>query len=461
MSFDLKEYEDQVTDDLITCIDSMGCQPILFIGSGISRRYLGTPGWEDLLSKMAEKCPCIDKEFAYYKQSHKSLPKVGSVFAEKYKEWAWGEGRSQFPDEFFDASQPAEIYLKYQVSIYLRELLDQKVSEFNQINSNEEVIAFKSLQPHAIITTNYDRLLEFLFKDYSPVIGQKILSANYSSIGEILKIHGCESDPSSLILTDQDYDDFTRKKKYLGAKLLTYFAEHPLVFMGYSAEDPNIRSILSDIDEVLSPENKLIPNIFILEWSRDILTESPPRERIIPVSEERGIRVRSIHANSFQWVYEALANGNPLQSVNPKLLRALLSRTYNLVRRDIPSRSVEVNYDTLERIANEQGHLATIYGIATLDDPAAVNANFPFTMSQLSEALGYSGDPQSIWHHAHKLIQRVKQEKGIDLKATDNKYHIAIKSGSKGQTHKYSHALLLVLTKVKSGDIYELEDISV
>ncbi len=47
--------------------------------------------------------------------------------------------------------------------------------------------------------------------------------------------------PLSLVLTQGDYEAFETDKKYLSAKLLTYFAEHPLLFIGYGANDPNIR----------------------------------------------------------------------------------------------------------------------------------------------------------------------------------------------------------------------------
>ena len=99
-----------------------------------------------------------------------------------------------------------------------------------------------------IITTNYDELLEKIFKDFSVLVGQNsLLVANSLSIFEIFKIHGCCSQPDSIVLTEKDYNDFGEKLKYLSAKLLTIFVEHPIIFLGYGLGDVNIRNIFSEI----------------------------------------------------------------------------------------------------------------------------------------------------------------------------------------------------------------------
>ncbi|HGP0782903.1 TPA: SIR2 family protein, partial [Salmonella enterica subsp. houtenae serovar Houten] len=215
------------------------------------------------------------------------------------------------------------------------------------------------IHPHSIITTNYDKLLESIYPEFTPIIGQKILYANHGSIGEILKIHGCCSTPESIIINRDDYDDFIKKKKYLSAKLLTFFAEHPLLFIGYSAEDSNIKNILSDIDELLSENGDVIPNIYILEWTgKQNESEYPRRERLIQVSANKSIRIKSIVANDFSWVFSAFGANRALDNINPKLLRALLARTYDLVRTDIPRNPVQVDYRVLSSISESEGELA-------------------------------------------------------------------------------------------------------
>ncbi|GBF72374.1 hypothetical protein PA598K_00623 [Paenibacillus sp. 598K] len=445
------QYMQDISDDIKVCLEDMGCQPILFIGSGISKRYFGAPNWEQLLIQLSEICPRIEDSFAFYRQTN-DFPDIGQMFSEKFREWAWREGKGEFPEELFAQGTLPGIYIKHKIKELLDSITPKKLAEINNNGLLKEIEALQNISPHALITTNYDQFQELVFPDYTPIVGQKILKSNHASVGEVLKIHGCTTDPASMVLTTDDYMDFTMKKKYLSAKLLTYFAEHPLIFMGYRAEDSNIKAILSDIDEIISAENQLIPNIYLLEWDPNIENKHPPaKEKLIAIGEHRSVRVKSIVANSFHWVYEAFATNAALEKVNPKLLRALLARTYDMVRYDIPKKTVEVNFQILENTLNTEGELAKVYGITTLDNPTALNASYPYTLKQIGEILGFGG-----WHKVHMFFKEIKEETGVDIKASDNKYHIKLMIGKTGYS-KYSEAGVELARKKMNGDEYILE----
>lgn len=452
MPGDYNSYIKQVTDDITTCIETLGLQPIIFVGSGLSRRYFGAPNWEELLLHLAMQCPEIKREYAYYKQSYRDPIDIGAIFAEYYKEWAWGEGRSLFDDALFEYSQPSEIYLKTKIAEYFKNITPNSSNFLEQSPYKGEIELLRRMSPFSIITTNYDSLLELVFPNYQPVVGQQIIKANYVSVGEILKIHGSDSEPDSIVITRKDYDYFMAKKKYLSAKLLTYFAEHPLLFIGYRAEDPNIKSILSDIDEVLSNDEEIIPNIYILEWNSAIKeTSFPATEKVISIEGAKSIRVKSITASSFDWVFKAFGSCEAIENVRPEILRALLARTYNLVRQDIPRKSLEIDYQVLERALGDVDGLAKLYGIAVMgNDPIAVNANYQYCLQDIGIRLGYSG-----WHQANQLLDRLRREVCFDIKTSDNKYHIALKTGAKSISHKYSEELLNLLMKMKNNESYE------
>jgi hypothetical protein len=446
MPMDYAQYQEEVRADIADVLQRAGCQPILFIGSGFSRRYADAPNWDELLKKLADNCPNIDRPYAFYKQKFKEQPRIASMFAEAYRDWAWGDGRADFPAEYFAEEFPTEVFLKHATAAMLRDLKPAHA------NLKTELKALQAINPHAIVTTNYDELLEPLFRQYETVVGQTILKQPYLSIGEIFKIHGSVADPLSLVLTQEDYETFETDKKYLSAKLLTYFAEHPLLFIGYGANDPNIRSVLYDVDRMIRADFALIPNIYILEWDPTIDEKSyPARDRVLAVGENREIRIKSISASSYEWVYEAFSSGGALEKVNMKLLRSLLARTIDLVRKDVPTKKVEIDFQTLEHKLEHGEGVATLLGITAIGDPAKVNLHFPFTLTMVAEQLGYKG-----WNAANQLIDKVKAETGFDLKSSDNTYHISMRTGKASGTNKYSQACVDLLKTVKEGKQYVL-----
>jgi hypothetical protein len=294
------------------------------------------------------------------------------------------------------------------------------------------------------------------FPDYEAIVGQKILKGNFTNYGEIFKIHGCVSNPKGIVLTTSDYDDFIKKQKYLSAKLLIYFAEHPLLFIGYSAEDPNIKLILSDIDEIISIQGEIIPNIYILEWNPDIdSSHYPITNKIISIGESKNIRVKCIVASSFEWIFEAFTSNHDIKNMDVKILRSLLARNYELVRSNIPRNELEVNYDTLEHALNSKEGLATLYGISILDNPEHINAFYPYTITMLSKKLGFlNRGGQGAWQKTSQLIGKIIDETGVDIKDSDNIFHVNIKTGTLSNTRKYSDLAVSLLEKVRDGDDY-------
>lgn len=442
-----ENYKEICTNNINECITDMECQPILFLGSGISKRYFGAPNWDELLKILTESCLSA-KKYGYYKQTFGSCIEISTKLADVYKEWAWAEGEKEFSKEFFSEVYKSDIFIKSKIVDFFESITPNDIDEIPF--HRDEIKALQEIRPYAIITTNYDRFIELIFPEYTPIIGQKILKSQYTSIGEIFKIHGCISEPESLVFTKDDYDVFRAKKKYLSAKLLTFFLEHPLIFIGYNAGDPNIQAILSDIDEILATNNQLVPNIYIVDWRENIDKDQQyPVEKIINLENDKSIRINAVEANDYEWIYKAFTNDEAIERVNPKLLRALLSRTYNMVRTDIPKRRVEIDYETLEQALEDDNEIGKIFGITNVSNPAAFNIAYPHTLSQVAVKLGYTN-----WFHANKLINDVETHKGFNIKASDNKYHISVKTGMISCSRKYSNECIELLGKVMNGEEY-------
>lgn len=446
------QYQAEVTADVAEVLKDRQCQPILFIGSGFSLRYGNGPNWAQLLSNLADACPLIDHDFGYYSQKYDDdFALIASIFSERYFEWAWSkEGKKIFPAELFKDGIPRDAFLKFSAAEQLKHLTTHAASD----ELKTELASLAKLGAHAVVTTNYDLLLESIFENYELIIGQNVFRQASIVVGEIFKIHGCVSDPTSIVFTKEDYKAFERDKKYLSAKLLTYFAEHPLLFVGYSATDENIKSILYDMSRMFNPTTALIPNIYILQWDSALKAGSyPAKEHVLEVGDGLTVRIKSITASDFAWVYDAFGAGGTMEKVDLKALRSLARRMMNLIRTDIPTKNVKVNYEALEHAISNEEAFGKLFGVTNIDDPAAANAAHPYTSNMLAKRLGYKN-----FNYTNKLIKALKDSSGFDMKATDNIYHIRVKSGEAENSgvRKYSDSAVALLTKVKDGEPFEV-----
>lgn len=142
--------------------------------------------------------------------------------------------------------------LRIEICNYLS-TLDQSKAVDSEFRDEVELLA--GLNVDGVITTNWDMFIEQLFPEHRTYIGQEeLLFSNPQEIGEIYKIHGCSTVPSSLVMTHLDYEEFNEKNTYLAAKLITLFVEHPIVFIGYSISDANISSLLKAIASCIGKE---------------------------------------------------------------------------------------------------------------------------------------------------------------------------------------------------------------
>jgi len=104
----------------------------------------------------------------------------------------------------------------------------------------------------------------------------------------------------------------------------------------------------------------------------------------------------------------------------------------------------------LEHAIENQEQFAKLFGLATISSPSAIAANYPYIISQVAKKLR-----QSHWVKIDNIITRIKSEKSIDIKAFDNKYHIAIKYG-KSVNHKYSEDAVILFRKALRNEPYEI-----
>jgi hypothetical protein len=449
------QYLEESLRKLRGVLEDMGCRPILFVGSGITRRYIKGPSWPELMSWLIQNNPRMDLPYPfYYQKAEGRLPGVGSLLVEPYQTFAW-ESMSEgiYPEHLYGEVHPADIFLKATVCSRLDELLrDSLDSRTEEHPFEKEINQLRRTEPHAIITTNYDQFMERIFPDFEVVIGQQIIRKNpYVSIGEILKIHGCVSDPGTIVLHEQDYEIFTQKKKYLTAKLLTYFIEFPMIFLGYSATDENIKSILKDIAEMIpsSPDERL-NNLWLVLWNPDSRAEGqPPSEKVIDLGGGNSVRVNLLVVDGFISVFEALSRPLPVNNVNVKLLRTLSANVYYIITNKSAKSEVEVNLVQL-RESSDREKLSKVLGFAEAEPADALLSNYPYTLTEVGQALGFRG-----WHGAHDLIMKIFETTEFHIKKSNNRYHQGTKYG-KMPINRYSAETIELLYLVMNGKEYTL-----
>lgn len=347
----------EIENKLSNALKKFHSTPFLFIGSGMSRRYINSPNFKGLLEFLINKVDDSEYAFQNYENNIKSesnhedisslYPKIATLIEKEYR-------RNKIEDIFDnDIRSKYEKYIKKGISP-LKIEVSNFFKTFEEINENysQEIDLLRSCSEvniSGIITTNYDLFLEKIFSNFEVYVGQEeLLFSNLAEMGEIYKIHGSCDNPESIIITENDYDIYNKRNAYLSAKLLTIFLEHPIIFLGYSLNDSNIKKIFNDIANCLSKENlkKLKENLFFVEWNN---SDNPNEYASYQIELENGrsIEMNKIYIDDFSYIYNSIKSNKNKYST--KILRKLKSQIYDLVVNNDPKNKLAVlNLDKLE-----------------------------------------------------------------------------------------------------------------
>lgn len=310
--------------------------PFLFVGSGLTRRYTKAEDWEGLLRVFADK---TDRPYEYYRTSaNGDLPTVASKIAEPFHDIWWSRDEYiESRDQWAGSIRDRESALRVEVARHVSGAADRLPGRGALA---KELDLLRSAVVDGIITTNYEPVLEAVFPDLRVFVGQdEMLFANPQGVGEIYKIHGSYTDPDSLVLTAADYERFDERNAYLAAKLLTIFVEHPVIFLGYSLQDRNVRSVLQAIARCLTQKNidELRDRLVFVQWEKDASPEIGPHTLQM---DDFVVTVTRVKVPDFVDLFSALGE---LPRVFPaKLLRQLKEHVYDLVLRDDPDQRLVV-----------------------------------------------------------------------------------------------------------------------
>ncbi len=267
--------------------------------------------------------------------------------------------------------------------------------------SSEEIAYLRKMSEvvPCVITTNFDTIIEEgLFENkfnvYSKVSDYYL--SNSLGIGEIFKIHGTCNDPSSLVLMEEDYIGFRDKAKIVSAKMLSVLCDYPMLIIGYSMQDPDVREILINLMASLDHEKliELEKNIIFIQYDSE-------ENRIEPFSfyiESRGyaMSIRAYRTNDFATVFKEVSSMEA--SLSPALVRRF-RKVAKTVQISEKSHGERIRFIGLDDIAeSDDGKLVVV--VTDRDSAKAFESMPPMAVDDMIRVvLGintYKGDCSSI-----------------------------------------------------------------
>lgn len=334
--------------------------PILFIGSGISKRYLYKfPKWDELLKLSFLK---FDNDIYHYQMlvdkykrqgctEFQINSKIASYIENEFNKAFYDRkikfGKSSNPNWVNKGISPYKMFLSY----YFKKM---NVNKDPKLQSELSKLRLLKNKVSAIITTNYDTFIEdSIFNEFDVFIHQNELFSNNSyNIAEIYKIHGSVSDANSIVITEQDYINFSRSRKLIIAKMLTLFAQSPIIFLGYSLTDEDIRGIIVDFLSCLT--DKELHNIdehFIFISYKNGENSLNEIKRNFTTQDGIEIPITEIQTDNFYEIYSILDKIMP--GISPLKVKETKRIIKTIVDQNINSNQAEsviVGLDDLQNL---------------------------------------------------------------------------------------------------------------
>lgn len=228
---------------------------------------------------------------------------------------------------------------------YLQDSLDELNKYIKEVGSRPIFFVGSGISQRYMNTPTWEKLLP----KYEPIIGQEIIYRKKSTnIGHILKIHGSIEEIESIVIEENDYINFYERQIYLVAKLFTYFMEHPIIFLGYSLNDKNIQSILSNVKKIIDVKKEgFIENIWIIDWSSNPIESDtiPPKRKSLSVGNGESVRINYIQLHNFNKLYKSLYQ----ETIDINYLQQIEETIYNVIKSDSIT-NLEVDIASLHNI---------------------------------------------------------------------------------------------------------------
>ncbi len=386
--------------------------PILLMGSGISRRYVaGAPNWRDLLIRIGKKIG-IEDIVPFENDAERKCRDSGldprshryPVLATEMQEYLDARLKAQeiMIEDLLNGEELDKYHSRSAEAIKIMAAAECSHLKIDPDSPLSEEIGYLRMLPDivpCVITTNYDSIIEDglfenRFKVYSRVSDYYLSGSQ--GIGEVFKIHGTCEDPSTLVLTEEDYERFDKRASIVSAKILSVLCDYPMIIMGYSIEDGDVKKILDNLMSSLDDDKlrELEKNIIFIEYASDVAGIEPSTWRV--PFEDHVMLLKSFRTCDFAPIFKEIASMEA--SVSPATVRKIrqVVRTVQITEKSNNERYKAVGIDDItERDTDKLVVVITDYeNIRTLKSLPTMS-----TDSLMKIALGLApcnGDPYNI-----------------------------------------------------------------
>ncbi|MCT7527252.1 SIR2 family protein [Aliarcobacter cryaerophilus] len=309
--------------------------PILFVGTGVSLRYLKNSfSWDGLLSYISFELTndeefYLDLKAKCFKNGKYNFEEIANLLEKEFNLQLSKDRDGKFKninDRFYESMRNGLNLSRFK--IFISDILSSlEIKEEKQ----EELELLKKIRKNigSIITTNYDMLIEKIF-DFSPLIGNDILLSN--PYGSVYKIHGCVSNIEKIIITEEDYNNFDREYDLIRAQLLSLFIHNPIIFIGYRIEDNNVKKILKTIFSYVNPTSELankIKNNFLLIEHEKGSDNTIVSDYDINM-DDTIIRINKLKTDDFKSIYESISDLQlPISAMDVRKVQNIVKDIYS------------------------------------------------------------------------------------------------------------------------------------
>lgn len=224
-----------------------------FIGSGFSAPFK-IPTWEDLILELVNKYVDEDKAF---------IRDVVTNDLKRNDYWKAIDNLKHYADVIEEEIQETVVAVIKEKQITS---IDDSLHNYNDL---------KKLTCNLYLTTNYENLLnKYLQFENQPICLRdlKFSTQNLFLEKRICQLHGTSSNPGTIVLSKESYEELYRDKKYDDLlKLVT--GTKKILFMGFSFNDQFIKTLIKQHRQSFNGEHYIILNNPSAEQIKELKTE--------------------------------------------------------------------------------------------------------------------------------------------------------------------------------------------